>query len=150
MASYSLLASQSTVQVLSATVINDVVYCTIQTSPTGVIASIAVSETAFNNNAAAEELGALANGIETIIGRGNVTGGTGVQTIDGSGLLQDQIAFTVQYVPPGTTSTSITADALVPVGLLSIDDPEIENTLLNEAEAIVNGVYNNLKNAAGG
>ena len=150
MASYSLLSSQSTVQVLSATVINDVQYCTIQTTTSGVIASITVSEKAFTTNKAAEELTAFADNIETLIGRGNVIGATGIQTIDGNGLLQDKVAFTVEYVPPGTSNTSITADALVPVNLLSIDDPAIDQLLLAEAEAIINNTYANLQSAAGG
>ena len=150
MAAYSLLASESTVQVLSPTIVQDVVYCTIQTKPSGVIASMPVSATAFNANQAAEELGALANNIETLMARGHIIGGAGVQTIDANGLLQDHVAFVVQYVPPGGTSTSITAEALVPVGLLSIDDPAIERTLLAEAEAIIDGVYASLQNAAGG
>lgn len=149
MAGYSLLSSLSTVQVLAPTIVNDVVYCTIQTSPTGVIASIPVSTAAFNSNQAAPELTALANNIETLVGRGNVIGGTGVQTIDTGGLLVDQVSFTVQYVPPGAPSSNITAEALVPVNLLSVDDPEIDTTLLAEAEAIIDGVYNNLKSAAG-
>jgi hypothetical protein len=136
--------------VLSPQVVNDVVYCTIQTSPTGIVASLPVSAVSFKNNASAEELGAFANNIETLVGRGNVIGGTGVQTIDGNGLLKDQVSFTVQYVPAGSGITSITADALVPANLLSVDDPEIDTTLLNEAEAIITKVYNNLKNAAGG
>lgn len=150
MAAYSLLASISTVQVLSPTLVNDVVYCTIQTSPSNVIASMPVSETAFNNNGAAEELTAFADGIETIIGRGDVIAGAGAQTIDPNGLLQDQVAFTVAYVPPGSSGTSITAEALVPVGLLSQSDPEIANVVLAEAEAIVSKTYGNLKSAASG
>jgi hypothetical protein len=149
-ASYSLLSSVSTVQVISTTVVQDVVYCTIQTIPTGIIANIPVSAIAFSENAAGPELTAFADNIETIVGRGHVIAGTGVQTIDASGLLQDQVSFTVQYVPPNTTGTSITAEALVPVGLLSVDDPAIDRAALAQAEAIVTGVYDNLQSAASG
>jgi len=149
-ASYQLLASESTVQVLSPTVTQDVVYCTIQTSPTNVIASIPVSTAAFTNNMAAQELTAFANNIETLVGRGHVIGASGVQTIDSSGLLQDQVVFTVAYVPTGSSSSSITADAVVPATMLTIDDPSIDQVLLDEAEAIITGVYDNLKSAAGG
>jgi hypothetical protein len=149
-ASYTLIASESTVQVISPTIVNDVVYCTIQTSPSNVIASIPVSKTAFDQGQAAPELTAFADNIETIIGRGNVIAGAGAQTIDASGLLQDQVAFTVEYVPPGSVGTSITAEALVPATMLSVDDPSIDRVLLDEAEAIVSAVYDNLKSAAGG
>jgi len=150
MASYQLIASETTVQVLSATVVNDVEYCTIQTSPTGVIASMPVSLVAFNANCAGEELTAFADAIEQLIADTSAVAATGVQTLDDNGLLQDQVAFTVQYVPAGSAGTSITATALVPVGLLSQSDPEIESTLLTEAEQIIHGVYANLQNAAGG
>ncbi len=150
MASYTLLSSYSTVQVLSATVVNDVVYCTIQTDTHSVIASMPVSQVAFNNNGAAEELTALADGIETMFGRVDILSAVGVQTIDASGLLQDQVSFTVVWYPQGGQPGNVTADALVPVGLLSQSDPAIADTTLNEAEAIIMGVYNNLKSAAGG
>ena len=150
MPAYTLLASTSTVQVISSTIVNNVVYCTIETSPSNVIASIPVSQASFNNNQSAQELTALADNIETLIGRGHITGGQGVQTLDSNGLLVDQISFTVEYIPSGATSSNITAEALVPVNLLSIDDPAIDRVLLDEAETIITKVYNNLANAASG
>ena len=151
MASYDLLASIQTVQVLSSTVINDVVYCTIQTNPSGVIASLPVSVAAFNANAAAEQLTSFADNIETLMQQQGVVAATGEQTIDSNGLLTDNVTFTVQYVPPGSSSTSITASAVVPVGLLSEGgDPAIEAVLLPQAETIIRDVYANLKSAAGG
>lgn len=157
MASYSLLASVSTVQVLSPTIVNDVVYCTIQTQPSNVVASIPISQAAAGSAAGSSVVNlqppilvAFADNIETIIGRGNIIAGTGVQTIDPNGLLQDFVSFTVQYVPPNTNTTAITAEALVPVGLLSSDDSAINQTLLAEAEKIVTDTYDALKAAATG
>lgn len=150
MASYTLLASESTVQVLSPTIVNDVVYCTIQTSPSNVIASIPVSQPAFDNNKAAQELTAFADNIETLIGRGHIIAGAGSQTIDASGLLQDQVSFTVQYVPKGATTSNITAQADIPVGMLSQSDPAIDQVLLAEAEAMITKVYDSLASAAAG
>ena len=150
MASYDLLASNSTVQVLSPTIVNDAVYCTIQTIPSNVIASITISQTSATLDLKPPVLVAFANGIETILGRGHVIAAAGVQTIDPNGLLQEQVSFTVQYVPSGNTPTSITAEALVPVGLLSQDDLIIQETLLAEAEAIIDGVYSSLQSAASG
>ena len=150
MAGYSLLASESTVQVFSPTVVEDVVYCTIQTQPSGVIASMPISKAAFDTDATPPVLTAFADNIETIMGRGHVIGGTGSQTIDANGLLQDRISFVVQYMPTPTSSSAITAEALVPVGLLGQSDPAIERTLLSEAEAIIDKVYANLQAAAGG
>jgi hypothetical protein len=138
------------VQVLSPSLVNDVVYCTIQTAPSGVIASMPVQASVFNAGGAGPELTAFADGIETMFGRGHVIGAAGAQTIDPSGLLQDQVAFTVQYVPAGSASTSITAEALVPVGYLNQSDPVILEAALNNAEAIITAVYDNLQAAAGG
>jgi hypothetical protein len=149
-ASYALIASESTVQVLSPTVVNDVVYCTIQTQPSGVIASMPVQKNVFDSGTAGPELTALADAIEQIMALTEVVAATGTQTIDSSGLIADQVAFTVEYVPPGTTSTSITAEALVPIGYLNFTDALIGQTSLANTEAIITAVYNNLQNAAGG
>lgn len=150
MAAYALLASYSTVQVLSSQVVNDVVYCTIQTNPSQAIASLPVSRTAFDQNQAVEELTAFANNIETLIGRGHVTTAAGVQSIDPSGLLQDVVQFTVEYVPAGASTSSITATADVPANMLSVSDPAIDRVLLAEAEAIIDAVYASLQSAASG
>lgn len=150
MAAYSLLASQSTVQVLSPTVVNDVVYCTIQTIPSSAIVSMPVSKVAFDNNGAAEELTALADSVEQLLANTAAIAASGTQTIDASGLLQDQVVFTVQYVPPGATTSNVTADATVGVGMLSQSDPAFAGATIAEAEAIITGVYDNLQSAAGG
>lgn len=150
MASYSLKASYSTVQVLSPTLTEEVVYCTIQTIPSNVVASLAVSQTSFDNNGAAETLTAFANNIEQIMQSANVNAAQGGQTIDATGLLEDNVVFIVDYEPPGTSGTAITAEADVPVGLLSQSDPAISEVLMQQADAIVNAVYANLKSAAGG
>lgn len=150
MASYVLKSSFTTVQVLSPGIVNEVVYCTIETSPSSIIASIPVQADEFAAGTTGPLLTALADGIETIVGRGHIIAGQGAQTLDANGLLSDYVAFVVEYVPPNTSGTSITAEALVPVGLLSQSDVTISETLLAEAEAIVQGVYDHLKNAATG
>ena len=150
MASYSLQASESTVQVLSPTVVNEIVYCTILTSPSGVLASKPVSDQAFSNNKASVDLTNFTNAIEDIMTNKAVIAGVGSQAIDPNGLIQDNVDFTVQYVPPGSTSTSITAVASVPVGLLDFSDGEIGSMLLQEVDAIINGVLANLKSLASG
>lgn len=150
MAGYSLIGSYSTVQVLSPQLVNDVVYCTIQTTPTGVIASIPIAGRTFDQGLMGPELTTFADNIETIVGRGHIIGGTGSQTIDGNGLLQDFVTFTVEYVPPGSTPTSITAQVDVPIGLLSVSDVTISETLLAEAEALVTAAYDSLQSAASG
>lgn len=150
MATYTLIGSASTVQVLSPTLSQDAVLATIQTVKTGVIATMAVSQVAFNNNGAAEELTALADSIDTIIGQGKAVGGTGTSSLDSNGLQQYFVTFTVAYNPPGAPSGQVTVDADVPVTLMSQSDAAIGETLLNEAEAIVNNSYQNLVNMSQG
>src|SRR5690242_9047308 len=150
MAGYSLLTSEETVQVLSPTVANDVVYCTIRTTPSGVIAAIPVQRTVFNAGQAGVELTNFADAIEQIMALSQVVAGSGQQSIDTNGLLADEVAFTVEYVPAANAATSITAEAVVPTPMLNFTDAEIGRTLLSEVEAIITGVYNNLKAAAGG
>lgn len=150
MAAYTLLASNSTVQVLSPTVVNDIVYCTLQTQPSNVIASIAVSQAAFDSNGAAEELTAFSDNIEELMARSHVIAGTGTQSLDPNGLLVDYVAFTVEYIPPGATTSNVTAEALVPVNLISVSDPQINSVLLPQAEAIIDKTYASLQSLAGG
>jgi hypothetical protein len=149
MASYALLDSYTTRQVLSPQVVNDVEYCTIQTSPSGVIAGIPVQKNVFDANQAGPELTNFADAIEQTMTLPGVTAGTGVQSIDQNGLLQDKVAFTVEYVPPGNTPTSITAEALVPVTMLNFTDAEIGQAALADVEKIISKTYANLQNAAG-
>jgi hypothetical protein len=148
---YSLIGSYATVQVITPTLNYDVVYCTIQTHPSGVIAAIAVQKETFDGGFAGPLLTDYGNNIELMMRQTGVIAGRGEQTLDESGLLTDNVAFTVQYVPPGSAGTSVTAEAIVPTGLLSEGgDPAIERVLLAEAEAIIAKVYANLKAAAGG
>jgi hypothetical protein len=150
-AGYALKGSYPTVQVLGPTLVRDVVYCTIQTSTSGVIASLPVSKAAFDNSQAAPLLTDFANNIELMMRQPGVVAGRGEQTLDDNGLLVDNVTFTVEYVPAGSSSSQITNDAEVPVGLLSEGgDPQIEQVVLPQAEAIIAQAYASLKAAAGG
>lgn len=144
MASYTLIASTSTVQVLSTTGSQEAVVATIQTAPSGVVASIAVSRVSFDANSAAETLTALADNIETIIGQGKATGGTGTSDLDANGLTEYFVTFTVAYNPPSAPPGQVTVDVDVPVNLISVSDPTINETLLAEAEALIDKAYNSL------
>jgi len=149
-ASYTLLASSTTVQVLSSTVVNPVEYCTIETSPSGVVANIPVQKDVFDAGQAGTELTNFADAIEQVMTFAHVVAGAGVQVLDDSGLLTDQVSFTVQYVPSGSTGTSITATALIPVAELNFTDATIGETLLAEVKTAIGAVYANLQAAAGG
>ena len=150
MANYALKGSYATVQVLSPTLTEAIQFCTIQTTPSDVIASLPVSQAAFNHNQAASELTNFAEAIEQVMQLDYVIAGAGSQQIDANNLLADFVTFTIGY-PASTAATSqVTAEADVPVGLLNFSDAEIGRVLLQEVEAITQGVYNNLKSAAGG
>lgn len=150
MASYTLLASESTVQVLSPTLTNDVVYCTIHTQPSGVIASMPVAKLAFDASSAQPELHAFATAIEQIMARPEVVAATGEQTIDRNGLLADNVTFMVQYTPAGTTPTEITADVVIRVAELNFEDALIGATLLEDVVAKITATYDRLKASASG
>ena len=150
MAGYALQGSYSTVQVLSPTLVYPVVYCTISTTPSGVIASIPVGEAEFNSGETGPQLTNFSNAIEQIMALPHVIAGVGSQTIDSNGLLADNVVFTVQYQDATTGPAGVTAEAPVPVNMLNFSDAEIGRVLLGEVEAIINGVYANLKNAAKG
>lgn len=150
MAGYTLKSAYPTVQVLSPTLTEDIQFCTIQTDPSNVIVSRPVSQVAFNDNAAASELTNFANAVEQVMGLDYVIGATGTQKIDSSGLLQDFVTFTIGYPSSAAEGSAITAEADVPVNLLDFSDAEIGRTLLGEVEAITQGVYDNLANAAAG
>jgi len=150
MASYTLIGSDSVVQVLSPTVSQDSVYCTISTLPTGVIASTVVSQASFDANDAAETLTALANNIEEIIAQGKATGGSGTSSLDSSGLTEYFVTFTVGYDPPNAPVGTVTVDVDVPINLLSVSDPAINQTLIAEAEQMIDTAYQGLVSLAGG
>ena len=150
MAGYSLQGSYSTVQVLSPTLVNPVVYCTIKTSPSGVIASIPVEQSVFDAGTSGVELQNFADAIEQVMTNPEVVAAVGEQVIDPSGLLADNVVFTVQYVSANTPASGVTAEAAVPVASLNFTDALIGSVLLQNVDSIISGVYDNLQNAAGG
>lgn len=150
MASYALIGSYSTVQVLSPTIVNDVEYCTIRTQPHGVIASKTVERSVFDAGQAGPELTNFADAIEQIMSSNKaVVSAVGAQQLAPSGLLDDVVIFTVAY-PDAVTGSGVTAEAVVPVGYLDFTDGQIGEASLANVDAILNAAYQNLKNAASG
>src|SRR5690348_6698778 len=135
MATYTLIASETTTQVISPTLTMAVEYATIQTQPSGVIASLALAKVDFDAGTAGTLLQWYANNIEELMAYPHVIAGQGSQTLDANGLLADNVVFTVQYVPAGSNITAVTAEAIVPTGLLTEGgDPAFENILMGEAK----------------
>ena len=148
--SYTLIASSSTVQVISPTVVNDVLYCTIETNISHVIASYAIPQGTFESVNSAEALTFFARGIEEIMALDYVIAGTGSQTLDANGLLIDNVVFTVQYVQPGTTGTTVTAEAVCPVATLTGASVSPGKPDVSAAKAIVDATLADLQKLAGG
>ena len=144
MASYTLIGNASIVQVLSAKVSANMEAVTIQTIPSGVIATMLVSQDAFDKQAAGPVLTTFADNIEAIIGQGKAVGGAGSSELDGSGLMQYAVTFEVGYNPPGAPVGTVTTDVDVPVGLLNSDDALIGRTLFGQATAMIDAAYSNL------
>lgn len=149
-ASYTLIASSSTVQVISPTVVNDVLYCTIETNISHVIASYPIPQGSFESVNSAEALTWFALGIEEIMALDYVIAGTGSQTLDANGLLSDNVVFTVQYVQPGTTGTTVTAEAVCPVTTLTGSSTSPGQPDVSAAKAIVDATLAGLQQLAGG
>lgn len=150
MATYSIQGSYSTVQVITPSLTQPIQYTTIQTDPSGVIASIALDKAEFDAHTASPLLQAFADAIETVMNHPEVIAGIGTQQLDENGLLSDYVTFTVQYSSPNTAKSGVTAEADVPVGLLNFTDGAIGALLLNQVDAILATAYNALQSAAGG
>ena len=150
MAGYSIQGSYSTVQVITPSLTQPIQYTTIQTKPSGVIASIALDKIDFEAGTGSTLLGIFADAIETIMNHPEVIAGIGTQQLDENGLLTDYVTFTVQYVGPNTAASGVTAEADVPVGMLNFTDGAIGALLLQEVDAIIAKAYNALKAAAAG
>lgn len=143
-ANYDLVTSQSSIQVLSPTVVQDVVVATIQTKPSRVIASLWIPEAEWGTGGAAGVLANFADNIEQVMASPEVVGATSGQALDASGLLQSEITFTVGYkpdgspFPPATVDVTITADTLSDLGRQTGYDG------VAAAMALIDAAYQNL------
>lgn len=150
MATYSIQGSYTTVQVITPSLTQPIQYTTIQTQPSGVIASIALDKIDFDAGTSTPLLVSFADAIEQIMADPKVIAGIGTQQLDENGLLADYVTFTVQYVSPNTARTGVTAQADVPVGMLNFTDGAIGALLLTQVDAIIQAAYNALAAAAAG
>lgn len=151
MASYSIQGSYRTVQVITPSLVLPIQYTTLQTQPSGVIASIALAEADFKAGTSTPLLVSFANAIEQIMADPRVIAGIGTQQLDTNGLLADFVTFTVQYTGAGAAQQGVTAEADVPVGMLNFDeDGQIGHLLYEEVVALIDAAYNSLATAAAG
>lgn len=140
-ANYTTIASESSIQVLSPTLTQPIVQTTIQTHPSGVIASLALDQADFDAGTAGAILEPFAANIETILSQGKAVAAVGSQTLDPNGLLADGVDFTVEYRNPAVPGSALTVVVTVPVGLLTATEQFMGQGGLAEAEAMIDDAY---------
>ncbi len=150
MPGYTILASQSTVHVLSATVVVDGQSVTIQTTPSAVIASVVIPQESLTSADAVDILTWFAHDIEEIMQHYPVVAATGAQTLDANGLLQYEVVFTVGYTPTGSALPPLTTQVSVELagvaGVNTFSDPAALDSWVTAVEAAYAGLQ---KTAAG-
>jgi len=116
--SYNLLATESTVHVLSTTDVVDAVRATVQTPTHGVVAASIVPAVNWGTTAGVDQLNQVAFDVDYIIDNTAAIAGIGNQAIDDNGLLQQVVTFTVAYTPPNSSLPPLTGTVDVPMPLL--------------------------------
>lgn len=146
---YDLIASQSSIQVLSPKVVQEVVVCTIQTKPSRAIFDYWIDRITWDAGDAPTILTAVAGDVEHVMTSQPVSGAFGGSELDKNGLLTELITFTVSYTPPGSLGVPVTVDVDVPV--LDFGQGAIagQNFGLNDAINRIATAYQQLVAAAG-
>lgn len=149
--SYTLLASNDTVQVFSPTQVADALVCTIVSAPSGAILIRTVTMSEFSADQGAGLLGSLSSAVESILGEGIAVGANGTQLVDNaSGLLYDAVVFTVAYPQGSGAGSAITATVEVPVNVITADTGFGSFLTGGTAHERILATYNHLKTLAGG
>lgn len=91
----------------------------------------------------------LSDAVEQILGEGIAIDAVGVQTIDQTGFLSDNVDFTVRYVPTYSTPGTIDGVVRVPVPTLVADTQFGSFLAGGSAAEIILAEYNQLKAMAG-
>lgn len=119
---FIVLAQHRTVAVRSPTVVEDVEEITAQTKPSGVTFTRTVPYAVWHAQGASGLLEPIAERIEEILLKWPVSGGVGTQTLDPSGLVVNQVEFTVSINPPDPSQPGpMTATVSIPVQALYTD-----------------------------
>jgi hypothetical protein len=95
-ASYQVVTSYRTVQVLSTTTVLDAEYVVCLTVPHGIGFAYAVPLDSWQSGAAGGLLDVIATQLEELAASNHVVGGVGVQEVDQQGLLYDAVDLTVE------------------------------------------------------
>jgi hypothetical protein len=149
---YVYLGSYSTVQVLSADQVQDILRITFRTTPSGVVAyanapTATLQAAAVTSALTAADLFAapMADGIERAMASGKVGGIAAVQDTDRSGLLQDYLEVTVEYVSTSATNPG-TFDATIRIPAFDFTSEEFYGTVVGGP---IDALYAQLQRLAG-
>lgn len=126
--SYTLVSSYDTVQVLSSTTAIDVLYCTISTGRHQALVQYAVPKANFDIDQGQATLDLFATAVDDLMDASFVIGATSSQTVDANGLIEDDVVFTIQYVPSTPTAGSITTTVPLPANVVGLD-PSLQKLL---------------------
>jgi hypothetical protein len=149
--SYSLLASNDTVQVFSPSLVSDALVCTIVSAPSSSILIRTITQAEFTADQGAGLLGSLSDAVESILHEGIAVAASGTQLVDqASGLLYDAVVFTVAYPQGSGGGAAITATVEIPVNTITADTQFGGFLTGGSAPQIILDTYNHLKTLAGG
>ena len=95
--------------------------CTFYSLPSGSILVRTIPQADFEKGGGKALMDSLSDAVESILEEDFVKDATGVNTIDASGLIQDNVDFTVEYVPTYPTPGEITGLVRIPVNVLTAD-----------------------------
>jgi hypothetical protein len=146
---YQLLATSTTVQVYGPQLASEALICTLASAPSGSQLIRTVPEASFRADQGAGLLGSLSDAVESVLGEGIAVAAVGTQTVDNSGLLADEVVFTVEYVPAAPVPGPIAADVSVPVSVLTADTQFGSFLTGGTAQERILDTYNKLKALAG-
>lgn len=147
---YDIKATIPTIQVLSPTLVQQVMDCTLQSIPSGVIFDYWVDRAVWDAGDAPPLLEMVAGNVEHILSATAAISGVGSQQLDKNGLLDQFVTFTVAATAPGGTPDALTTDVDVPMHDLDQETFAGENFGLTAAEALITAAYNLLVAAAAG
>lgn len=122
---------------------------TFQSFPSGSVLTRWISQADFTSDRGKALQDSLGDAVERILGEGLAIDATGVQTIDNSGFIADNVDFTVRYVPTYPSLGGAEGTARVPVSIL-VADTQFGSFLVGGSPAeIILAEYNHLKALAG-
>lgn len=144
-----LQSNQPQPQVVGTTVADGQVVSFIS-SPSGSVLIRWISQDDFTSDRGNGLMGSLSDAVENILGEGIAVNAVGVQTVETSGFISDNVDFTVRYRPPYTALGTIETTVRIPVPTLVADTQF--GSFLTGGSAVdqINAAYDHLRTLTGG